>query len=101
MLTGKQRAYLRAQANSLQSLTQIGKEGITDAFLAQADQLLKDHELVKLTVLETCELSPREADRVLQEALGAEGVQLIGKKLVIFRQNPEKSRFTLPDGKKK
>ena len=74
MLTSKQRARLRAMANTLNDTVLIGKEGITDAVLAQAEE-----------VLETAMMTPREAQGILCEALDAEPVQCIGTKAVIFR----------------
>lgn len=85
MLTGKQRARLRGMANRLNDTLLIGKEGLTDAVLAQAEETLEKHELMKVKMLETAMLSPREAQAVLCDALGAEPVQCIGSKAVIFR----------------
>lgn len=85
MLTSKQRARLRAMANTLNDTVLIGKEGITDAVLAQAEEVLEKHELIKIKILETAMMTPREAQGILCEALDAEPVQCIGTKTVIFR----------------
>ena len=85
MLTSKQRARLRAMANTLNDTVLIGKEGITDAVLAQAEEVLEKHELIKIKILETAMMTPREAQGILCEALDAEPVQYIGTKAVIFR----------------
>ncbi|HHX72272.1 MAG TPA: YhbY family RNA-binding protein, partial [Clostridiales bacterium] len=61
MITSKQRAYLRGQANTLSPLTQIGKGGVTPAVIRQVDEMLLAHELVKLSVLETAGITAREA----------------------------------------
>ena len=85
MLTSKQRARLRAMANTLNDTVLIGKEGITDAVLAQAEEVLEKHELIKIKILETAMMTPREAQGILCKALDAEPVQCIGTKAVIFR----------------
>ena len=59
MLTSKQRARLRAMANTLNDTVLIGKEGITDAVLAQAEEVLEKHELIKIKILETAMMTPR------------------------------------------
>lgn len=97
MLTSKQRAYLRSKANPLNPLTQIGKEGVSRQLLSQIDGALRSHELIKLHVLENSGLDPRAACDELCGALHADGVQCIGRKIVIFRKNPEKSAFELPE----
>ena len=85
MLTSKQRAELRAQANSLETTLMIGKGGITDAVLAEAETQLTARELVKGKVLEGAMMTPREVCDEICEATGAEGVAVIGTKFVIYR----------------
>jgi RNA-binding protein len=85
MLTSKERAELRAQANGLETTLMVGKGGITDGVIAEAENLLTARELVKGKVLEGAFLSPREASDAICEATGAEGVAVIGTKFVIYR----------------
>ena len=85
MLTSKQRAELRAQANTLETTLMIGKENITDAVIAEADNQLTARELVKGKVLEAAMMTPREACDAICEATGADGVAVIGTKFVIYR----------------
>ena len=85
MLTSKERAELRAQANSLETTLMVGKGGITDALIAEADNQLTARELVKGKVLEGAFLTPREASDAICEATGADGVAVIGTKFVIYR----------------
>ena len=85
MLTSKERAELRAQANGLETTLMVGKSGITDGVIAEAENLLTARELVKGKVLEGAFLSPREACDAICEATGAEGVAVIGTKFVIYR----------------
>ncbi len=85
MLTSKERAELRAQANALDTTLMVGKSGITDSLIAEADNQLTARELVKGKVLEGALLSPREACDAICEATGADGVSVIGTKFVIYR----------------
>ncbi len=85
MLTSKQRAQFRAQANSLETTLIVGKEGVTDAVIAEADRLLTSRELVKGKVLETALMSAREVSEAVCEATGADGISCVGYKFVIWR----------------
>lgn len=85
MLTSKERAELRAQANTLETTLMVGKEGVTEAVAAEADRLLTARELVKGKVLETALMSAREVSDAICEATGAEGVSCVGSKFVIYR----------------
>ena len=85
MLTSKERAYYRAQATNLDTTLMIGKGGITDALIAEAETQLIARELVKGKVLEGAMLTPREACDAICEATGADGVAVIGTKFVIYR----------------
>jgi len=96
MITSKQRAYLRGLANTIDTIGQIGKEGVTDNVIQQAELALKAREIIKLRVLETSMLTAREASEILCEALDAEPVQCIGSKLVLYKPNPEKPVIVLP-----
>ena len=86
-MTGKQRAFLRAQANGLRSIIQIGKQDIGENLIAQVDGALETRELIKLHVLETSMLSAREAAAELSEATGSEVVQVIGTRFVLYRES--------------
>ena len=85
MLTSKERAELRAKANTLDTTLIVGKSGITEALIAEADNQLTARELVKGKVLEGAFLSPREASDAICEATGADGVSVVGNKFVIYR----------------
>ncbi len=85
MLTSKERAELRAQANSIDTTLIVGKEGVTEAIVAEADRLLTARELIKGKVLETALLSAREVSDEICQATGAEGVACVGYKFVIYR----------------
>ncbi|ABW19289.1 ribosome assembly RNA-binding protein YhbY [Alkaliphilus oremlandii] len=96
MLTGKQRSYLKSIANGLKPITQIGKSGITDAFLEQLDLALNSREIVKVTILETSLLETKETANEVAQKVRAEFVQAIGNKFVIYRKNHENPKIELP-----
>ena len=85
MLTSKERAELRAQANTLETTLIVGKEGVTEAVAAEADNLLTARELIKGKVLESGLMTAREVSDALCEATGADGVACVGNKFVIYR----------------
>lgn len=96
MLTSKQRAALRAMANTVEPIFQIGKAGITETVIEQLNLAIEARELIKITVLESAGLSAREAGDELAKALRAEPVQSIGRKVVLYRRNHEKPFIELP-----
>ncbi len=85
MLTSKERAELRAQANGIDTTLMVGKDGVTDAVVAEADNQLTARELIKGKVLENAMLTPREVCDELCQATGADGVAVIGTKFVLYR----------------
>ena len=85
MLTSKERAELRAQANTLDTTLIVGKGGVTEAVIAEADNQLLARELVKGKVLEGAMMTPREVCDAICEEPGADGVSVIGTKFVIYR----------------
>lgn len=92
-MTGKERALLRARANSEEPLFQIGKAGISDSLIEQTNLALKKRELIKLKVLlESAPESPGEFADKLAEATGSDVVQVIGGSIVLFKENPDKDK---------
>ena len=85
MLTSKERADLRAQANTIDTTLIVGKDGVTENVIAEAENLLTARELVKGKVLETALMSPREVSDEICAATGADGVSCVGNKFVIYR----------------
>ena len=85
MLTSKERAELRAQANAIDTTLIMGKDGVTENVVAEAERLLTARELVKGKVLETALMSAREVSDEICEATGADGVSCVGSKFVIYR----------------
>ncbi len=85
MLTSKQRAELRGQATTIDTTLMVGKGGVTDAVIAEAESQLIARELVKGKVLEGAMMTPREVCDEICQATGAEGVGVIGTKFIIYR----------------
>ncbi|MCH5300334.1 MAG: ribosome assembly RNA-binding protein YhbY [Ruminococcus sp.] len=96
MLNSKQRAYLRGLANSIDTILILGKGGLNDNVINQADTALTARELIKGKVLENCELSSREAADMIAEATNSDVVQVIGSKFVLYRENEDESVIKLP-----
>ena len=93
MLTSKQRAALRAAANPLEPVFQIGKGEIDEPLTAAVADCLAARELIKLKVLETSMYNAREASVLLAEATGADCVQVIGSKFVLYLQKKKDSAY--------
>ena len=91
-LTSKQRAQLRGLANSLETILQIGKDGIGDNIIRQADDALEARELIKGKVLENSMLSAREGAEELARATRSQVVQVIGTKFVLYRETHSKEK---------
>lgn len=85
MLTSKQRAALRGKASCADPVFQMGKDGVTDGFLNSVDQALNARELIKVTVLKTAPLDPREAGEEIASKVRAELVAAIGGKIILYR----------------
>ena len=85
MLTSKERAELRSQSNNLDTTLMVGKDGVTEAVIAEADKLLTARELIKGKVLESALMTAREVSDALCEATGADGVSCVGSKFVLYR----------------
>lgn len=91
-LTSKQRAQLRGLASILDTIIHIGKDGISDNLVKQADDALEARELVKGKVLENSMLTAREAAEELKVATRSEVVQVIGNKFVLYRMQRDKTK---------
>ena len=99
MLNSKQRAYLRGMANSIDTIVHVGKGGMSDQIIKQADDALVARELIKGKCLETCPLSSREAADLIAEKTNSDVVQVIGSKFVLYRPNPDEPVIKLPKTK--
>ena len=93
MLTSKQRAVLRAQANTLDPVFQVGKGEIDETLIKSTADCLAARELIKMKVLENSMYSAREAAEILADATGAEVVQVIGAKFVLYLQKKKDTKY--------
>lgn len=103
MLTSKQRAQLRGMANSMDTILQIGKDGINENTIKQVDDAIAARELIKCRVLETSPSSSREAADLIAEKIGADVVQVIGYRFILYRpaKNKEDRKIVLVKSNKK
>ena len=92
-LTSKERAKLRSQANDMETILQVGKGGIIDTLLVQIEDALKAREMIKIRVLETAPVSPKEASVIIAENLGCDIVQVIGTRVVLYKENKKEPKF--------
>ena len=95
MLTSKQRAQLRALANSIDTVLMVGKGGFSEQLYKTADEAITARELIKGKVLEACEYSSREAADDIADHIGADVVQVIGSKFILYRMNKKDPKIKL------
>ena len=95
-LTSKQRAQLRGLANSIDTIIHVGKDGLGENLIKQANDALEARELIKLKCLENCELTPLEAANLIAEECSAEVICAIGSKAVLYRRSQKKPKIELP-----
>ena len=95
-MTSKQRAYLKGEAMTMEPIFKLGKSSLTPEFTKAIDEALEARELIKINVLKNCFDDPKALAQVVAERTKAEVVQVIGRKIVLFRQKKENSKYTLP-----
>lgn len=95
-MTSKQRSYLKGLAMSKQAIFQLGKGDIDENFITQIDTALEARELIKITTLPSHLEGPHAAAATLAEETGAEVVQVIGSKIVLYRESRENKKIVLP-----
>lgn len=97
-MTTKQRAYLKGLAMTIEPILQIGKATLTPEFTAAADEALEKRELIKISVLNNCMDDPREMAEAIAERTHSQVVQVIGRKIVLYKQAKEEKnrKIVLP-----
>lgn len=95
MLSSKQRAQLRGMANGYDTILHIGKGGITDTVIKQANEALTSRELIKACVLETSGITSRQAADLLAGKTNADVVQVIGSRFILYRENKDDKKIYL------
>lgn len=95
-MTSKQRSYLKGLAMNIDSIFQIGKASLTPEFTESIIEALEARELIKITVLKNCQDDPKELAAILGDRTHSEVVQVIGKKIVLYRESKTKKKIELP-----
>ena len=91
-MTTKQRAYLKSLAMTMDSIFQIGKSSMTPEFTNAIDEALAARELIKISVLKNCADDPRALAELLGERTHSQVVQVIGKKIILYREGKDKNK---------
>ncbi|MCR5374889.1 MAG: ribosome assembly RNA-binding protein YhbY [Lachnospiraceae bacterium] len=95
-LTSKQRAYLKSKAQVIEPIFQIGKSSVTAELISSISEAIEKRELIKLHILQNCLDDPKEIANTIAERTQSTVVQIIGKKIVLFKQKKKDSAYTLP-----
>lgn len=95
-MTSKQRAYLRSLSNKLDTLLHIGKSGLTPEFTESVSEALNARELIKIDVLNNCNEDPKDLSHKLSERTKSHVVQVIGRKIVLYKEIKDKPVIQLP-----
>lgn len=85
-MTSKERAKLKSIASTMETIFQVGKNPISPELIKTVDEALTAREMIKIKVLETSEVTAKEAAEIISEQVSCEVVQVIGSKIVLFRQ---------------
>ena len=96
MLNSKQRAYLMSMASKQQAIFQVGKASLTPEIISSVDAALEKRELVKISVLKNCFDDPKEIAQMMAERTRSQVVQVIAKKIILFRVSKKKPVIELP-----
>lgn len=95
-MTSKQRAYLKGLAMNIEPILQVGKASLTPELCTAAEEALEKRELIKLSVLKNCFDDPKEIAQTMAERTHAQVVQVIGKKIVLYRPAKKDPKIQLP-----
>ncbi len=95
-MTSKQRAYLKSLASVIDPIFQIGKSSLTPEYVEAVREAFNTRELIKITVLKNCLDDPKEVAQVLADRSGSQVVQVIGRKIVLYKPDKDKPKIILP-----
>ncbi|MBD5518031.1 MAG: ribosome assembly RNA-binding protein YhbY [Lachnospiraceae bacterium] len=95
-MTSKQRAYLKSLANSLDPIFQVGKSSLTPEFTESVGDAFNTRELLKIAVLKNCADDPREIAQAVAERTHSQVVQVIGKKIILYKPDKKNPKIVLP-----
>jgi RNA-binding protein len=96
MLTGKQKRFLRSEAHHLNPVFQVGKGGVNDNMIKTIGEAIEIRELMKISILQNCDMDKSEVAEELSEGVGAEIVQIIGNTIVLYKESKENKQLILP-----
>lgn len=96
MLTGKQKRYLRAESNSIKSIFQVGKSGVTENMVEQIREALEKRELIKVSILQNCMDDKQTVAQEIANGTDAVVVQIIGNNIVLYKESKENKQLQLP-----
>ena len=95
-MTSKQRAYLKGLAMTIEPIFQCGKSSVTPDFVKAVSEALEKRELIKISVLNNCADDPREIAQMVAERTRSQVVQVIGKKIVLYKESKDNKKIILP-----
>lgn len=95
-MTSKQRAYLKSLASVIEPAFQLGKASLTPEFCMAISEYFNNHELIKISVLKNCMDDPKEIGQMVAERTSAQLVQVIGRKIVLYKANKDNPQIVLP-----
>ncbi|MCA1057976.1 ribosome assembly RNA-binding protein YhbY [Rossellomorea aquimaris] len=96
MLTGKQKRFLRSEAHHLNPVFQVGKGGVNDNMIKTVSEAIEVRELMKISILQNCDMDKSEVAEELSEGVGADVVQIIGNTIVLYKESKENKQIILP-----
>ncbi len=99
-MTSKQRSYLKSIAMTMEPIFQLGKNSLTPEFTEAVSQALEARELIKINVLQNCADDPNALAQMLAERTRSQVVQVIGKKIVLYKESKDNKKIQLPPAKK-
>ena len=95
-MTNKQRAYLKSLASVIDPVLQIGKSSLTPEYIEAVREAFNTRELLKINVLKNCLDDPKEMAQIIADRSGAQVVQVIGRKIVLYKPDKDKPKIVLP-----
>ncbi|SCP94991.1 ribosome assembly RNA-binding protein YhbY [Anaerobium acetethylicum] len=95
-MTSKQRAYLKGLASTMDPIFQVGKASLTPEITSAIAEALEARELIKINVLKNCMDDPKEIASIVGERTHSEVVQVIGKKIILYKESKDKKKIILP-----
>lgn len=95
-MTSKQRSYLKSLANNIESIFQVGKSSLTPELTTAISEAFNTRELLKISVLKNCMDDPREIAEILAERTRSQVVQVIGKKIILYKESKDHKKIILP-----